>query len=57
MKHTIPKRINSKRKKTPPDPKSAVEQLAGSLKTSVPYTDYTVVRKIVARELAKRYRV
>lgn len=36
-------------------PTSVVDQLAGSLKTSVPYTPQTKVRAILARERAKRY--
>jgi len=53
----VQKCINSKRKKTIPDPQGVVEQLAGSLKTSVPYVDQAVVREKVTRERAKRYRV
>ncbi len=34
---------------------SVVDQLAGSLKTSVPYMSQAKVRKILARERAKRY--
>lgn len=34
---------------------SVVEQLAGSLKTSVPYMPQGKVRKILARKRAKRY--
>lgn len=34
---------------------SVVEQLAGSLKNSVPYMPQVKVRKILARERAKRY--
>lgn len=34
---------------------SVVEQLAGSLKTPVPYMPQVKVRKILARERAKRY--
>ncbi|OGG29907.1 hypothetical protein A2973_00230 [Candidatus Gottesmanbacteria bacterium RIFCSPLOWO2_01_FULL_49_10] len=34
---------------------SVVDQLAGSLKTSVPYMPQVKVRKILARERAKRY--
>lgn len=34
---------------------SVVEQLAGSLKNSVPYMPQVRVRKILARERAKRY--
>ena len=33
---------------------SAVEQLAGSLKTSVPYVDHAIARKYAAQDLAKR---
>ena len=57
MIHMVQKCINSKRKKTIPDPQGVVEQLAGSLKTSVPYVDQAVVREKVTRERAKRYRV
>ncbi len=34
---------------------SVVDELAGSLKTSVPYMPQSKVRKILARERAKRY--
>lgn len=44
-----------KKKKITSKPQSVVEQLAGSLKTSVPYMDHTVAREYAARELAKKY--
>ncbi len=36
-------------------PTSVVDQLAGSLKSTVPYTPQAKVRKILAKERAKRY--
>lgn len=36
-------------------PTGVVDQLAGSLKTPVPYTAQSKVRKILARERARRY--
>lgn len=44
-----------KRKEITSKPKSVVEQLAGSLKNSVPYVDHAVARKIAAHALGEQF--
>lgn len=43
-----------KKKKIVSKPQSVVEQLAGSLKNSIPYMDHAIARKYDAQALAKR---
>ncbi|MEK7119604.1 MAG: hypothetical protein AAB457_03635 [Patescibacteria group bacterium] len=49
------KHISFKKKKSTSGSQSVVEQLAGSLKNSVPYMDHSIAREYTARAFAKKY--